>query len=117
MLVLSKRLHSIYVLRCFNDCFAMTGLFSAIYMYQKRQWTWGSLLFSCGLGVKMNLLLVLPTIGLILIQAIGPYQAVFQFSNMVQVQVCLRLTTRSLNKCLLTPTDSHCSSLPPQQRS
>ena len=87
MLVLSKRLHSIYVLRCFNDCFAMTGLLLAIYCYQKRHWTWGSLLFSSGLGVKMNLLLVLPAIGVILMQAIGPTKAIIQLSNMLQVQV------------------------------
>ena len=87
MLVLSKRLHSIYLLRCFNDCFAVTGLFLAIYLYQKRQWTWGSLAFSFGLGVKMNLLLVLPAIGVILFQAIGPREAIFQGSNMLQVQV------------------------------
>lgn len=91
LLVLSKRLHSIYLLRCFNDSFAVTGLFLAILCYQHRHWTYGSLFFSLGLAVKMNLLLVLPAIALILIQAIGPTQAFFQASYMVQVQLLLAL--------------------------
>lgn len=87
MLILSKRLHSIYVLRFFNDGFAMTGLFVAILCYQKRQWTWGSAALSCGMAVKMNLLLVLPAVGLILYQALGLFDAFMQLSVMFQVQV------------------------------
>lgn len=70
----------------------MTGLYLAIYLYQKRQWTWGSVAFSCGLGIKMNLLLVLPAISVILMQAIGPSQTLLQLSHIMQVQVRLPLT-------------------------
>lgn len=71
MLILSKRLHSIFVLRLFNDCFAVFFLWAAIYTFQRRSWTLGSMAYSVGLGVKMSLLLALPAIGATLFLAHG----------------------------------------------
>ncbi|KAJ4289520.1 dolichyl-P-Man:Man(5)GlcNAc(2)-PP-dolichol alpha-1,3-mannosyltransferase [Collariella sp. IMI 366227] len=71
MLILSKRLHSIFVLRCFNDCFAVLFLWLAIYCFQGRAWTAGALAYTLGLGVKMSLLLVLPAVGIILLLGAG----------------------------------------------
>lgn len=88
MLILSKRLHSIFVLRCFNDCFAIFFLFLAIYCFQKRQFTLGSLIYSLGLGVKMSLLLALPAIACVLYQAVGPDAALKRAALMGQLQVC-----------------------------
>lgn len=87
MLVFSKRLHSIYMLRCFNDGFAMGALFVAIYLYQRKHWTYGSVALSLGLGVKMSLLLVLPAVAVILYQALGPNKAWRQALIVVQLQV------------------------------
>jgi alpha-1,3-mannosyltransferase len=66
LLILSKRLHSVFVLRCFNDCFAALFLWLAIYCFQRRHWTLGSLAYSWGLGIKMSLLLVLPAVAVVL---------------------------------------------------
>ncbi|KAJ2998231.1 hypothetical protein NUW58_g380 [Xylaria curta] len=71
LLILSKRLHSIFVLRCFNDCFAVFSLWVTIYMFQKRAWTLGTGAYAWGLGIKMSLLLVLPTVGVILLLGRG----------------------------------------------
>jgi alpha-1,3-mannosyltransferase len=87
LLVLSKRLHSIYMLRCFNDCFAVLALFLAIYLYQKKQWTLGSSIYAFGLGIKMSLLLALPGIGFVLYQAIFLRRAARQAMIMFQIQV------------------------------
>lgn len=87
MLVLSKRLHSIFVLRCFNDCFAVLAFFLAMYAYQRRMWTAGSILYSLAVGVKMSALLALPAVGLILLQAIGRDRAITQAGIIVYLQV------------------------------
>jgi alpha-1,3-mannosyltransferase len=70
LLVLSKRLHSIFLLRLFNDGVATLFLWAAIYMLQKRQWLLGVLLWSFGLGVKMTLLLVAPAVAVILVLSV-----------------------------------------------
>lgn len=87
MLVLSKRLHSIFVLRLFNDGFAVFFLFAAIACYQRKWWTLGSLAFSLGLGVKMSLLLALPAVGVVLWLGAGRDRALGQALLMGQVQV------------------------------
>ncbi|KKY26816.1 putative dolichyl-p-man:man cpp-dolichyl mannosyltransferase [Diplodia seriata] len=89
MLVLSKRLHSIFVLRCFNDGFAVFFFFLAIYAYQRRMWTAGSILYSLAVGVKMSALLALPAVGLVLLQAIGKDRAFTQAGIIGYLQLLL----------------------------
>lgn len=87
LLVLSKRLHSIFVLRCFNDCFAVLGLFAALFCYQRDQWHLGSFFFATGLNVKMSLLLPLPAMGILMIQKLGSREAMTQAMIIFQVTV------------------------------
>ncbi|KAJ4301598.1 dolichyl-P-Man:Man(5)GlcNAc(2)-PP-dolichol alpha-1,3-mannosyltransferase [Kalmusia sp. IMI 367209] len=87
LLILSKRLHSIFVLRCFNDCFAVLGLFAAIYCYQTKYWHLGSFFYTTGLNVKMSLLLPLPAMGILFLQALGSTEAVTQAMIILQVSV------------------------------
>ncbi|KAK0786816.1 dolichyl-P-Man:Man(5)GlcNAc(2)-PP-dolichol alpha-1,3-mannosyltransferase [Friedmanniomyces endolithicus] len=89
LLILSKRLHSIFMLRLFNDGFAVFFLFLAIFCYQRRLWTAGSLAYSFGLGVKMSLLLALPAVGVVLWQGMGRDRALRQAVVMGQLQVLL----------------------------
>ncbi|KAJ2799055.1 dolichyl-P-Man:Man(5)GlcNAc(2)-PP-dolichol alpha-1,3-mannosyltransferase, partial [Coemansia helicoidea] len=60
-LVLSKRLHSIYVLRLFNDPVAMLPAYAAVLaLLAPRHARVSGLLLSLGISVKMNVQLLLP---------------------------------------------------------
>ena len=80
------------MLRLFNDCFAVLGLFSAIYAYQRNQWHLGTFLFTTGLNVKMTLLLPIPAMGFLFLQALGFREAVTQAMIIFQVSVSLKET-------------------------
>ncbi|KXJ85504.1 glycosyltransferase [Microdochium bolleyi] len=86
LLILSKRLHSIFMLRCFNDCFAAFFLWLTIYLFQRKLWTAGAIAYSLGLGVKMTLLLDLPAVGIILFFAKGLSGSLKLAALMAQVQ-------------------------------
>jgi alpha-1,3-mannosyltransferase len=67
LLMLSKRLHSIYVLRLFNDPVCMFFVYLAILCLLYRKFWTGSILLSIGISIKMNALLFLPGWALILL--------------------------------------------------
>ncbi|KAI2626249.1 glycosyltransferase [Xylaria nigripes] len=97
MLILSKRLHSIFVLRCFNDCFAVFFLWLTIYLFQKRAWTFGSMTYTWGLGIKMSLLLVLPAVGVVLLLGRGFTGSLQLAAIMIQTQYILAFPFLSAN--------------------
>lgn len=65
------RIHSIYVLRLFNDPIAILFLYAAINFYLNGRWTVGSICLSLGVSVKMNILLFAPAILLLYIVNLG----------------------------------------------
>ncbi|KAF3208960.1 dolichyl-P-Man:Man(5)GlcNAc(2)-PP-dolichol alpha-1,3-mannosyltransferase [Orbilia oligospora] len=90
LLVLSKRLHSIYLLRFFNDCFSTLLVFASILLVQTRQYTLSAVFYSLSVGVKMSSLLYLPALGLIFVLSTGsPGKALRLATLMLQIQVLL----------------------------
>ncbi|CAE6373000.1 unnamed protein product [Rhizoctonia solani] len=71
LLPLSKRLHSIYVLRLFNDCWSTPLSMGAIHAFQKRYWAIGCILFGLAISIKMNVLLYMPAACLVLLLTNG----------------------------------------------
>lgn len=75
LLALSKRLHSIYVLRLFNDCFTTFFVVIAVALTQRHKWTLSAIFLSLAVSVKMNALLYLPGAAIIYLQALGLFAA------------------------------------------
>lgn len=68
VLCLSKRLHSIYVLRLFNDGPTMLLLYVSVLCFMRYKWNVGCIIFSLAVSVKMNVLLFAPGLLLLLLQ-------------------------------------------------
>src|SRR6056297_1809696 len=60
LLCLSRRLHSIFVLRLFNDCWAMFFAYLGVFLLQCRRVPAAIFLFSVAVSIKMNVLLFAP---------------------------------------------------------
>lgn len=85
----SYRIHSIYVLRLFNDPIAILFLYAAINFYLNGNWTLGSIFLSLGVSVKMNILLFAPAILLLYIVNLGFQDTIKQLSICAVVQLIL----------------------------
>ena len=59
-LCVSKRIHSIFVLRLFNDCWAMFVAYIAVFALLLRKVPLSIFLFSVAVSIKMNVLLFAP---------------------------------------------------------
>ena len=72
LLCLSKRLHSIFMLRMFNDGVAMMLAYIATWLLTKRSWRAALTLFSAAVSVKMNVLLMAPAVLVIILKVHQP---------------------------------------------
>ena len=73
---ISRRLHSIFVLGFFNDCFATLFLLVAINYFVDERWSRGCVFFSVAVSIKMNVLLFAPGLLVLLLQRFGTHGAV-----------------------------------------
>lgn len=67
-LCLSKRFHSIFLLRLFNDGPTMLVAYLSFWCFMKNKWELGCFLFSLAVSLKMNVLLFAPGLLYLLIQ-------------------------------------------------
>ncbi|KAG6529756.1 hypothetical protein ZIOFF_011970 [Zingiber officinale] len=70
LLCLSKRVHSIFVLRLFNDCFAMTLLHASLALVLCQKWHMALIIYSGAVAIKMNVLLYAPPLFLLMLKAL-----------------------------------------------
>lgn len=83
----SYRIHSIFVLRLFNDAVAVMFLFIALNLFIDNYWSVGSIVFSIAVSVKMNILLFAPALLLSYYYCLGVRGTVIQilFCGFVQL--------------------------------
>ncbi|CAI5988697.1 unnamed protein product [Closterium sp. NIES-65] len=106
LLCLSKRLHSIFLLRLFNDCLAMAFLHASLLRLQSSRWIPAVLLFSAGVSVKMNVLLFLPPLLLIMAKTLPLLQIMALLGAAVAFQLQQFGVETSHNLFLSSPFES-----------
>lgn len=91
LLCLSKRLHSIFVLRLFNDCFATTLLHASVASFLYQKWHLGLIIFSGAVSIKMNVLLYAPPLLLLMLKAMDIVGVITALASAALVQILLGL--------------------------
>ncbi|KAL5051843.1 hypothetical protein BDW71DRAFT_212960 [Aspergillus fruticulosus] len=91
LLVLSKRLHSVYMLRLFNDGLAALAMWGSIWLFINRKWTPAVVLWSLGLGIKMALILLVPAVMVVLALSLDIGQCIRLAGLALGVQVLLAI--------------------------
>ncbi|KAF3436425.1 hypothetical protein FNV43_RR23517 [Rhamnella rubrinervis] len=91
LLCLSKRMHSIFVLRLFNDCLAMMLLHAALASIIYQRWHLGLIIFSGAVSVKMNVLLYAPSLLLLMLKAMDISGVISALASAALVQILLGL--------------------------
>ncbi|KAF8387838.1 hypothetical protein HHK36_026499 [Tetracentron sinense] len=91
LLCLSKRIHSIFVLRLFNDCFAMTFLHAALASLLYQRWHLGLIIFSVAVSIKMNVLLYAPPLLLLMLKSLSIGGVISALIGAALVQILLGL--------------------------
>uniref|UniRef100_A0A0D6QY76 dolichyl-P-Man:Man5GlcNAc2-PP-dolichol alpha-1,3-mannosyltransferase n=1 Tax=Araucaria cunninghamii TaxID=56994 RepID=A0A0D6QY76_ARACU len=91
LLCLSKRVHSIFLLRLFNDCIAVTLAHAAIALLLYKQWYLGLIMFSGAVSVKMNVLLYAPPLLLLMLKGMSVKGVLFTLFSAALFQVLLGL--------------------------
>lgn len=89
--ITSHRIHSIFVLRLFNDPVALILLYASINAFLDYRWTLGSILYSLAVSVKMNVLLFSPALLLSYLLCLGLRETIKQLIICAGIQVVVAL--------------------------
>ncbi|KAG5346257.1 NT56 protein, partial [Acromyrmex charruanus] len=87
----SYRIHSIFVLRLFNDPVAMVLLYASINSFLDNRWCLGSVLYSLAVSIKMNILLFAPALLVIYLCVLGMFKTLIHLSICALIQLILGL--------------------------
>ena len=85
MSLTSYRVHSIFILRLFNDPLAVLFLYAALNLFMDQRYSLGSFMFSLAVSVKMNILLYSPAVLIFYLTNLG------QVGTLVQLSICAGL--------------------------
>ncbi|CAD6190142.1 unnamed protein product [Caenorhabditis auriculariae] len=85
------RIHSIFVLRLFNDPVAMLFFYLALSLFLSEKWLLGSFMYSLAVSVKMNVLLFAPALFFTYLIWLGPARTFLYISVCAIVQLYVGL--------------------------
>uniref|UniRef100_A0A7S1W7U4 dolichyl-P-Man:Man5GlcNAc2-PP-dolichol alpha-1,3-mannosyltransferase n=1 Tax=Alexandrium catenella TaxID=2925 RepID=A0A7S1W7U4_ALECA len=85
----SKRVHSVYCLRLFNDALAQPLLYLALLLFLRRRHLGSALAYSFAVTVKMQPLLCCPAVGLCMVLSGGWGHALRMIAAMLALQLLL----------------------------
>jgi alpha-1,3-mannosyltransferase len=97
LVVLSRRAHSIFELRLFNDGIAMLFAYASITLGMMNYWTLCCIFFSLGVSIKMNVLLMAPALAVLLVQSKGILGASLRVALCGFIQVALAAPFLAVN--------------------
>merc|ERR1719445_762046 len=89
MSLTSYRVHSIFILRLFNDPVAVLLLYASINLFIDQRYSLGSVMFSLAVSVKMNILLYSPAVLIFYLTNLGQLATLGQLSICAGLQVLL----------------------------
>ena len=89
LLALSRRIHSIYLLRLFNDGVAMLPLYASVLLMQSGRWVWALALFSLAVSVKMNVLLMAPPVFMLMMEGASRITTAAALATAAGIQLVL----------------------------
>lgn len=87
----SYRIHSIFILRLFNDPVAMLIFYVSLICFLHHKWTTGCALFSFAVSVKMNILLFAPGLFILLLLELGFVKTIANIGLCGIIQIVLGL--------------------------
>ncbi|CAI4232689.1 unnamed protein product [Auanema sp. JU1783] len=87
LVITGYRIHSIFVLRMFNDPVAMLFFYIAANLFISQQWIFGCLFYSFAVSIKMNILLFAPALLFVLLLNIGLIRTILNLSICALVQL------------------------------
>lgn len=93
----SRRLHSIFVLRMFNDCITMPIMHLCIYAALMEQWTLSSVMFGLALTTKMNVLLFYPALLMLQMARIPRRSLVLNQAAILMIQTVVAIPFLRVN--------------------
>ncbi|KAK0181495.1 hypothetical protein PV327_003774 [Microctonus hyperodae] len=87
----SYRVHSIFVLRLFNDSIAMIFLFMSLNAFLNDKWYLGSIMYSLAVSIKMNILLFAPALLIAYLSNLGLFKTIIHLGICGVIQLILGL--------------------------
>lgn len=98
LLIVSRRIHSIFALRLFNDGIASLIAYISFYLLLSKQHHFGVIIYSFACSIKMNIILYLPGLAVILL-----YQQGFLKSTLSAFLFCILQLIVALPFLLVDP--------------